>query len=91
MSASKFGKGLMIFGLITALISGITFLAQPSEADAIKKYAAYGFSPVGNKADKTRLWSSIGWSTGTLFAIMGGLVFVSFRETKAPNSSASQD
>ncbi len=91
MSASKLGKGVMIFGLITALISGITFVIQPSETDAIKKHAAYGYSPTGNKADKIRLWSSIGWSTGTLFAITGGLVFVSFRKTKAPDSSASQD
>lgn len=91
MSVSKFGKGVMIFGLIIALISGITFITQPSETDTIKKYTAYGFSPIGNKADKARMWSSIGWSTGTLFAITGGLVFFAFREKKTPKSPAPQD
>jgi hypothetical protein len=91
MDTQKFGKGLLIIGLVIVLAGIIGFSAQPTKDDL-----ARNTSVPSEEIDKryveaieNELIATIAVAVGGFFAIVGGLIFVSSRKPQAEGSSES--
>jgi len=91
MNTLKFGKGLLIIGLVIVLAGIVGFSVQPTKDDL-----ARNTSVPSEEIDKryveaieNEMIATIAVAVGGFFAIIGGLIFVSSRKPQAEDSSES--
>jgi len=87
MDTLKFGKGLLIIGLVIMLAGIIGFSAQPTKDDLARNTSAPSeeISKRYVEAIENEMTATIVAAVGGFLAMIGGLIFVSSRKPQAEN------